>query len=148
MSGQRVISPGGDSRWPSRARVRDNPEAERQFAEIRLRACIRIGEYRGSWRRRRLSEQPMVQKFDFRTIVNRSQKRWKTLESRLAPHTTTSSSPVAAKNKARKRQRLQTHGQELIISEVRGSFQRPSTRRITTRSGSPGRSAQPSQRPD
>jgi hypothetical protein len=26
------------------ARVRDNPEAERQFAEIRLRACIRIGE--------------------------------------------------------------------------------------------------------
>jgi hypothetical protein len=23
---------------------RDNPEAERQFAEIRLRACIRIGE--------------------------------------------------------------------------------------------------------
>jgi hypothetical protein len=26
------------------ARVRDNSEAERQFAEIRLRACIRIGE--------------------------------------------------------------------------------------------------------
>lgn len=26
------------------ARVRDNPEAERQFAEVKLRACIRIGE--------------------------------------------------------------------------------------------------------
>jgi len=26
------------------ARIRDNPEAERQFAEIRLRACVRIGE--------------------------------------------------------------------------------------------------------